>query len=114
MATYYQPKQRTEWFIDGDGVPTICQHRDAVKPHTVDWADALDASETISSSTWTANGVTTSSPGNTTTTTTVTVSGTDGSLTNTVVTSASRTLVRVLRFIGVAEGTSTMDQYFPT
>lgn len=104
MSTLTKPKNRNEWFRDLDRVWTTSQHREETKSHTFDWADDLASGETISSSSWSASGVTTSSPSSSTTTTTVLVTGTNGALKNTVVTSAGQTLVLNLRFVGVPEG----------
>jgi hypothetical protein len=111
MATFREPIARTEYHIDGDGIPVFVRHRDMVGPISVDWTDALVSGETVSSSTWATDGVTTSGAALATPVATITVTGTDGSVTNTVVTSTSRTLVRVIRFRGVEDGHDTSSDY---
>lgn len=109
MPTLYLPLERSEWFKDKDGVWTTSKHTDEVKPYSFDYTDVLNSGETISTSSWDANGVTTSSPALATPVATVTVTGTDGSLQNTLVTSASRTLVYTYRFVGVPTGAGSRD-----
>ena len=108
MATLYLSKQRNEFFTDKDGVRTAVKHVDEIKSYTIDWSRVLDASETISTSSWESSNVTTSSPTSTSTTTTVKVTGTDGHIQNTVVTSASRTLVEQIRFVAKPDGWGEM------
>ena len=85
-------------YEDRDGILTIPKHHDSTEIYTLDWSDLLDPSETISSSSFTADGVTVSGAALTTPKTTITVADSGGSLTNTVVTSLGKTLVQNLRF----------------
>ena len=80
---------------------TFCKARGETLDYKIDWSDWL-SSETISTSSWAvSSGIIKDSDTNTTTTATVWVSGgTLGSLytvTNTIVTSASRTAQRAFR-----------------
>lgn len=109
MATFTRPTERREFQLDADGIPFVCQHEDEVKTHTIDWSDSLASGETISSSSWDSGGVTLSGATSGTTSTTVTVTGTDGFAENTVVTSASRTLVQALRFRPIANANWSDD-----
>lgn len=100
MPTLYIPAERTPYFTDNEGYPSAYKDEDSVESHTMDWARYL-GSDTIASSSWsTTGGIATSGASNTTTTTTVTITGTDGAATNTVVTAASRTYLRTIRFYG--------------
>ena len=45
-------------YEDRDGILTIPKHHDSTEIYTLDWSDLLDPSETISSSSFTADGVT--------------------------------------------------------
>jgi predicted dehydrogenase len=112
MPTLLIPKERQQWFRDKDRVWTYAQHREASEVHTFDYTDFLadlGSGITISSSAFTTSGVTTSSPSATTTATTVKVSGTDGSIKNTLTLSNSTTAVFTYRFVGVPEGMEIRD-----
>ncbi len=100
MPTYQVPVIREPGFIDTDGVKTYPVHSDDVDLYTINWAKALATGETISTSTWVADGPTASSPGNTTTTTYTKATG-SGDLENTITTSAGRTLVKSIRLAAV-------------
>lgn len=99
MGTFYEPLERNRWTVDGDGTVWTSKSEDEVLSVPIDWTDALDSGETVSSSSWAASGVTASGASLATPIATVKVSGTNGSLTNTVVTSAGRTLERVRKFV---------------
>ena len=100
MPTYQVPIVREPGFIDADGVTTYPVNSADVDVYTINWAKALAAGETISTSAWVANGPSASSPGNTTTTTYTTATG-SGDLENTITTSAGRTLVKSIRLAAV-------------
>jgi hypothetical protein len=99
MSTYYEPLERNRWTVDGDGVPTITKTEDEVLSVPIDWTDRLASGETISTSTWTASGVTTSGAAETSQVTTIKVTGTNGYVINTVTTSAGQTLERRRNFV---------------
>ena len=96
--TFRERLRRSSHYRDKDGVPTWKKHVDSVETYQLDMTDALDSGETISSATWEGDGVTIDSSSLATPVASVTVSGTDGEATATLVTSASRTLIRRLRF----------------
>lgn len=100
MPTHQVPITREPGFIDVDGVKAYPVNRDDVDVYTIDWSKILATGETVSTSTWAADGPSTSLPGNTTTTAYVTATG-EGDLKNTIVTSAARTLVRSIRLAAV-------------
>lgn len=105
--THIFPLERNRWFRDRDGVPATVKTEDEVVAIVLDWTDLLASGETISTSTWVDNGVTTSSRAIASLTTTCNVTGADGETENTIVTSSSRTLQRVVRFYapqGVSSG----------
>ena len=107
MATHkHKPKRGSRWFRDVDGVLTTSQHVDEVGYHTFDYVDDLDG-ETISTSTWKSSGVTTANAAATTTTASIKVTGTDGYIKNTLVTTGgtvARTLIYLYRFVGTPAG----------
>ncbi len=107
MPTSTLPKYRQEFSKGIDDIPFTSKHRDDIARYTFDWANELASGETISTSAWAANGVTVSADSTTSTTTYATVTGTDGYVTNTVVTTGvtpARTLVKKMRFVGVPDG----------
>lgn len=96
-TTHYRDLPRGRGFFrDRDGIPVIVHHPDEVNSYVVDWTDEL-GSETISTSAWTASGVTVSSAAISGTTTTANIKAT-GSVENKITTSGGRTLVQLLRF----------------
>lgn len=99
MTTLHLRQEIDEWFKDFDGVLTTPKKHDETNSYSFDWTDRLH-DETISTSTWEADGITVNNSANTTTTTTVSVTG-SGEAKNTIVTSASRTLIEKFRWIGV-------------
>lgn len=113
--TYFVPLTRREWAEDQDGIPVISKHADAVERVRVDWSDQMlpdtEAPEEVETSSWTASGVTLTDPSilDGDNIVQVFVSGTDGTATNTVVTSYARTLVQVFRFVGVPLGRGSDD-----
>jgi hypothetical protein len=109
--TFAVPTERTPYHIDGDGWPVFVRHKDTVAPIAIDWTDKLDSGETVSTSSWEAHGVTASSASLVSPVATVTVTGTDGWVKNTVVTSASRTLIQIAKFHGVPEGSDITQDY---
>jgi hypothetical protein len=107
MPTLLHPAQRQEWYRDIDGVLATSQHADGVSYHTFDYADHLDGGETISTSAWESSGVTTANAAATTTTTSIKVTGSDGYVKNTLVTTGgavARTLIYLYRFVGTPLG----------
>lgn len=98
MSTYLIPLERKEFFLSPAGLPTWIKEDDEILLITLDWLDKLDG-ETISTSAWTDNGVTTSSASNTTTTASMTVTKTDGYSINKITTSGGRTLWQRAAFV---------------
>lgn len=92
--------RRHSW-RDSDGVETVSKPRDSVESYTLDWSDDLASNETISSSAWEYSGVQGSGEADTDTSTSAVITQSDGVATNTITTSDGRTLVHVVRFIGV-------------
>jgi len=76
-------------------VKTFTKDPNSVLDYTLDWSSWLETSDTISSASWSASGVTVDSENNTTTTATVFVSGgalnVDSVITCQIVTSGGRT-----------------------
>lgn len=91
---------RSASWRDLDGIETVAKDEDSIVSYTLDWTVDL-AGDTISSSSWTVDGVTTSANSNTTTTTTIKISGTDGTAKNKVVTAAGNTLIKRVAFVEV-------------
>ena len=91
---------KPRFFHDVDGLLAVAKHEDAVESFVLDWADEL-GSDTISSATFDANGVTVDSSSNTTTTTSMTISKSGGHVDVTVVTAGGSTLEKRLRFYDV-------------
>ncbi len=85
-------------FTDRQGLSSYWQDKDEVVARTIDWTRWLDG-DTISTSTWTATGITIDSSANTTTSATVTLSAAAGvtDVVNTIVTAAGRTEQRTIR-----------------
>jgi hypothetical protein len=99
MGTFYEPVERNRWSVDGNGNVWTSKTADEVLSVPIDWTDRLASGETISSSSWEASGVTTSGASLATPVATVKVTGTDGYVINTVVTSAGQTLQRRRDFV---------------
>lgn len=97
MPTVYTPLDRRAHYTDHDYLPTFVQHEDEVINYVIDWTDLLNG-ETISTSTWTDDGVTSSSAAISGATTSANITDTDGEVENKITTSGSRTLIRRLRF----------------
>lgn len=98
-VTVYQRERRgRRVFVDSDGFLCWPKSEDSTEELVLNWSDQL-GSDTISTSTWEAKGVTLSSESNTTTTATVFVTGASGRVTNTIVTAAGETLVRRIRIM---------------
>jgi hypothetical protein len=95
IATSIIGERRRPFFRDRDGILSVTIGADETDTHTLDWSDRL-GTDTIATSTWTADGPTVASSSNTTTTATAKFSGT-GTLTNTVVTAGGLTLVQEIR-----------------
>lgn len=106
MTTLYLPRERNEWFLDKDGVPTTSKHKDEIKTYDVDFAEQLTSGETLATVTTDPQGVTVSASSivagidAANTAARLTVTDTDGHVEITVTTSTSRTLVQLIRFIG--------------
>lgn len=98
-ATLYTTAERpgSDWFRDEEGVWSTSKHRDETKTYSIDWTDALASGETVSSVAYEASGVTTSGASLATPVSSVKVNGV-GSMKVTATTSASRILVKTLRF----------------
>jgi hypothetical protein len=97
MGTFYEPLERNRWSEDADGVPFITKTEDEILTVPIDWTDRL-GSATISTSTWTASGVTTSGAALASPVATIKVTGTDGEVTNKITTSDGQTFERKRRF----------------
>jgi len=100
MPTYYEPPARRVFFTDGNNQVYAPKDEDTIISYTIDWSRLL-STDTIVTSTWTAEGgVSVGSPvsSNTTTTATSWVAGTDGKITNTITTTAGLTLQRSVAF----------------
>ena len=97
MPTAKLRPERISAFYDKDGVLSWHKDQDSVESYTLDWADFLGA-DTISTSSWEADGIAVDSDSNTTTTTEVTVSKTGGTAKNTITTAGGYTYVRRVRF----------------
>ena len=93
---------RDPWHRTGDGAWATVVDPDAVHLLSIDWTDSLASGETIASVTYSTGGPTTSGAALASPTSTVTVTG-SGDLTVTATTSASRILIRTLRYL-VAHG----------
>ncbi len=98
-ATYHARKRRNAFFENDDGLPTAVKTEDESFTVTHDWADRLNSGETISTSTWTDDGVTSSGGAISGTTVTATVTKTNGRLKNKITTSSSRTLEQWFGFV---------------
>ena len=97
MNTYAKPS-RNRFFEDADGYPSVWMDKDEVDSFTFDWSRDL-GSDTISTSTWTGNGLTVDSSSNTTTAATAVISaaGDVSEAKNTIVTAGGLTRERTLR-----------------
>lgn len=96
---YVEPSDRRGSFLDIDGKLAFYKDEDAITTYTLNYVDDLPAGETISASTWTADGVTVNSSSNTTTTTTVTIAKSGGEVKNTVTTSGGSKLIKRIRLV---------------
>lgn len=97
--TSYEGLERDRSFEDDDGARAYVKTDDEVLPLGIDWSDVLDETgETISTSTWTDDGVETSTPDIDGLTTTCLVTGTGGQVVNKITTSLGATHQRVRRF----------------
>ena len=103
-TTLLLPKERQDWYLDGDYVWTTHKHRLETINYSIDWADVLASGETISSAVWNSTGLTVSGEAVSGTETSANVTDTDGDIELKITTSASKIHVRVLRFRSVAEG----------
>ena len=103
MATVVLSESRRPTFADRDGVETMPKSESSVSTVTLDWADLLASGETISSAAWSDDGVTCTGETISGATTYATVTGTSGETQIKIVTSASRTLVRTIKFIDIGE-----------
>lgn len=114
VVTDYLPSERTgsEWYTAGDKVRETVKHDDSVRTYTINYTNMLASGETISSVSHDANGVTLSGTSNTTTAWTYRVTGTGGSVTTTVTTSASRTLIDQRRFRASRLASKSTDYRF--
>jgi hypothetical protein len=102
-------REQTRFFIDNDGALAAVKDNDEVIAVSLDYSNLLDSGETISTSTWTDDGLTTSTRANTTTATSC-LAARLGDTKNTVVTSTGRTLVHYVRFYA-AEGLPRRHDY---
>ena len=98
MATLFLEPERRTWFADSSGRWTVYKDEDSILAYTIDWSRML-GSDTISSVTWTVEGVVSQSQSNTTTTTTITLSKTSGEAKATIVTAGGLTHVRRFQFL---------------
>jgi hypothetical protein len=87
------------WFRDRDGVFTTVQDEDETNTYTFDYNNHLNSGETVSTSTWANEGVTTSSASISSGVASVKITGTNGQAKNTIVTSTARTLIYRYRFV---------------
>jgi len=114
MSTYYHQTERNEWFRGDDDLPTTSKHTDDTIPYTLDYSDMLNSGETISTSTWEADGPTLTSGsiasglGGSSKAAQITVNG-HGKAKNTIVTSSSRTIVRSYRWEALLSGDVIVD-----
>tara|TARA_R100001443_G_scaffold47628_1_gene60202 strand:+ start:145 stop:489 length:345 start_codon:yes stop_codon:yes gene_type:complete len=87
-------------FKDHKGYPSFWKDKDEVLTYTVDWSRFL-GTDTIASSTWTVNSVTSAATTNTTTQTTIKVSGDPGNegwANNKIVTAGGSTKEQSIKF----------------
>lgn len=98
------------WFKDVDGVLTTVKDQDETNLYSVDYTNALNSGENIDTSTWTGEGVTAASPALTGAVASVSITGTDGSVKNTLVTDSTPARTLVYRYRFVSPSTSTIAQ----
>lgn len=103
MPTVIAADSRRHAFRDVDGVETVPKAEDAVMAYAVDWSDQLASGETISTATWTDDGVVCTGETISGGVTSAAVSGTNGATKVRITTSASRTLVTTINFIDTGD-----------
>jgi hypothetical protein len=100
MPTLIPESRRAAQYRDRDGVITYPKAEDTVETYTIDWTEQIDSGDSIASSSWDVDGVTASGAGTSGTTVYVTISDTNGEITNTTTTTNGLVLWERLRFVG--------------
>lgn len=108
-ATLYAKQNRRGFFHDKHGTPSRIQHKDETRQLLIDYENREEYSGTISTATWTANGVTKGANTETGHTTYADITGTNGYVEITMEDSAGHKFVDTVRFYAPSDGRRASD-----